>query len=109
MMKNTNESLFSSRTDLALVTGGAGFIGSHVVDRLMSRGAAVKVIDNLSAGNISNLSAHKHNKKFHFINKDLNNYESLKTFLKDVKIVFHIAADPEVRTGFEHPEISYRE
>src|SRR5437867_1762387 len=108
-MKHVNESLSPQQIDLALVTGGAGFIGSHVVDKLISNDTEVKVLDNLSAGNISNLSGCKANKKFHFINKDLNDNESLTDTLKDVKMVFHIAADPEVRTGFEHPEISYRE
>ncbi|OLB91172.1 MAG: UDP-glucose 4-epimerase [Thaumarchaeota archaeon 13_1_40CM_38_12] len=95
--------------DLTLVTGGAGFIGSHVVDKLIASGAEVKVLDNLSAGSMSNLSSCKDNKRFNFINKDLNDNEGLRKALEDVKIVFHIAADPEVRTGFEHPEISYRE
>jgi UDP-glucose 4-epimerase len=109
IMKNASESVSSSDMNLALVTGGAGFIGSHVVDRLMSDDIEVRVFDNLSVGSISNLYAHKDNKKFCFINKDLADNDSLKVALKDVKIVFHIAADPEVRTGFEHPEISYRE
>lgn len=109
VMKYTDESPSYLNKGLTLVTGGAGFIGSHVVDRLVHYGTEVRVFDNLSAGNISNLSAHKDNKKFHFIKKDLNDTESLSESLKDVKVVFHIAADPEVRTGFEHPEISYRE
>lgn len=100
---------FLQNVGTVLVTGGAGFIGSHVVDRLMSTGTKVRVFDNLSAGNISNLSSHEGNEKFHFINKDLNDSESLKESLKDVKVIFHMAADPEVRNGFEHPEISYRE
>ena len=75
-MKHVNESLSPQQIDLALVTGGAGFIGSHVVDKLISNDTEVKVLDNLSAGNISNLSGCKANKKFHFINKDLNDNES---------------------------------
>jgi UDP-glucose 4-epimerase len=109
MMKYASESTSPSDMNLALVTGGAGFIGSHVVDRLISNYVDVRVLDNLSAGNILNLSAHKENKKFCFINKDLSDSDTLKETLKDIKIVFHIAADPEVRTGFDHPEISYRE
>ncbi len=92
-----------------LITGGAGFIGSHIVDRLMAGDAEIKILDNLSAGDISNLSAHKNNKNFHFIKKDLADDSDLKESIKNVKTVFHIAADPEVRTGFEHPDISYRE
>src|SRR5690349_1253435 len=107
-MKYVNESSLSNM-DLTIVTGGAGFIGSHIVDRLVLNGTEVIALDNLSAGNISNLSTHKDNKKLHFINKDLNDNESLHDSLKDVKTIFHIAADPEVRTGFKQPEVSYRE
>jgi len=108
-LKHSNEEGFSSQLGVALVTGGAGFIGSHVVDKLIENRIEIKVLDNLSAGSLLNLSAHKNNKNFHFIKKDLNYYESLKETLKDVKTVFHFAADPEVKTGFEHPQISYRE
>ena len=108
-MQYADKSLSSSSIGLTLVTGGAGFIGSHVVDRLISNGVEIRVLDNLSAGNLLNLSAHKNNKNFHFIKKDLNDPESLKEHLIGVKTVFHIAADPEVRTGFEHPQVSYRE
>jgi len=108
-MKYAHESSSSPQVGLTLVTGGAGFIGSHVVDRLIADGVEVRVLDNLSAGNLLNLSTHKNNKNFHFIKKDLNDSESVKEALNDVQTVFHIAADPEVRTGFEHPQISYRE
>ena len=108
-MKHTKEDLFVTQLGTTLVTGGAGFIGSHVVDRLIRNGIQVKVLDNLSAGSLLNLSAQKNNKNFHFAKKDLNDSESTKETLKDVKTVFHIAADPEVRTGFKQPEISYRE
>ena len=109
VLEHTGKSLSYLSKGMTLVTGGAGFIGSHVVDRLVHYGTEVRVFDNLSAGNISNLSAHNDNKKFHFIKKDLNGAESLSEPLKDVKTVFHIAAYPEVRTGFEHPEKSYQE
>ena len=94
---------------VTLVTGGAGFIGSHLVDRLISNDLEVKVIDNLSNGKLDNLKKSKENKKFHFENKDLNDFSSLKDSLQDVKFVFHMAANPEVRIGYKNPEISYRE
>ena len=56
------QAFFRDRT--VAVTGGSGFIGSHVVDRLIEDGIKVKVLDNLSAGNLLNLSAHKNNKNF---------------------------------------------
>jgi len=93
----------------SLVTGGAGFIGSHLVERLISIGAETKVVDNLSAGKLSNLSFCKENKKFSFEKIDLNDPNDLKKSLENVKTLFHFAADPEVRTGFDHPEKSFRE
>ncbi len=92
-----------------LVTGGAGFIGSHIVDKLTDSGIEVKALDNLATGKISNLSKSKDKKTFTFIKEDLNNTQEINRSLKDVKIVFHMAADPEVRTGFEDPGSSYRE
>ena len=54
-----------------LVTGGAGFIGSHLVDSLMSSGSKVCVVDNLSAGNLANLKQWRNNQDFSFLNIDL--------------------------------------
>ena len=92
-----------------LVTGGAGFIGSHIVDKLTDDGIEVKALDNLATGKISNLSKSKDKKTFSFIKEDLNNTQEINRSLKDIKVVFHMAADPEVRTGFEDPGSSYRE
>ncbi|MGI0023409.1 MAG: NAD-dependent epimerase/dehydratase family protein, partial [Nitrososphaeraceae archaeon] len=69
-MKRSKEDLFPSQLGITLVTGGAGFIGSHVVDKLIGNGANVTVLDNLSAGSMLNLSAHKNNKNFHFTKKN---------------------------------------
>lgn len=91
----------------SLVTGGAGFIGSHLVDRLIQEGNQVKVVDNLSSGDLSNLTNSKN--KFQFIKKDLKDFGKTEDFMKDVKTVFHLAANPEVRTGFQNPEISFNE
>jgi len=91
-----------------MVTGGAGFIGSHVVDRLVSNKLNVKILDNLSAGNLSNLK--KINLiKNQFIKKDLNDLSDIQEIMSDVKTVFHMAADPEVSIGFKNPEILYKE
>lgn len=92
-----------------LVTGGAGFIGSHLVEKLILFGVKTKVVDNLSAGMLSNLFSCKENDKFSFKKMDLNDSKDFKKSLENVKTVFHLAADPEVRTGFEHPEKSFRE
>ena len=92
-----------------LVTGGAGFMGSHLVDKLIANDLHVKVLDNLSSGTKLNLENSFHKKNFRFFKKDLKNSSSLKNILSDVNLIFHLAADPEVRTGFTKPEISFRE
>jgi len=92
-----------------LVTGGAGFIGSHIVDKLVSKDLEVRVLDNLSNGDLVNLKKSKEKKNFQFEKKDLTNFGTLQQSLKDVKTIFHLAANPEVRIGFKNPEISYRE
>ena len=75
-----------------LVTGGASFIGSHLVDKLVSLGANVTLVDDLSSGNLENLLAVKNS--FKFIKKDLEyikKYEMREIF-SDQNIVFHLAA-----------------
>ncbi len=76
----------------ALVTGGAGFIGSHLVDRLLQEDCNVTVIDDLSSGSKRNLTQHACNKKLHFQKIDVRNPVKLKQALKDVERVFHEAA-----------------
>lgn len=76
----------------ALVTGGAGFIGSHLVDRLLKEDCRVTVIDDLSSGSKRNLAQHDRNKKLHFQKIDVRNPAKLKQALKDIERVFHEAA-----------------
>ena len=92
-----------------VVTGGAGFIGSHLAEHLVLKNFDVKVVDNLSSGNLANLNSIIGKKNFTFIKKDLKESDGLSNLLKDVKDVFHIAAYPEVRTGYDHPELCYQE
>ena len=83
----------------AFVTGGAGFIGSHLVDKLMSRGDSVTVYDNLSSGNKQFLESHINNKNFRLIEADLLDIDNIKKEIKNHDTVFHIAANPFVRLG----------
>ncbi|MCD6275305.1 MAG: NAD-dependent epimerase/dehydratase family protein [Thermoplasmata archaeon] len=82
-----------------LVTGGAGFIGSHIVDRLISSGNEVIVYDNLSSGKLEFLEHHMRNENFKFVKDDLLNFEALKREMKDVNLVYHVAANPDVKIG----------
>jgi UDP-glucose 4-epimerase len=92
-----------------LVTGAAGFIGSHIVDKLVNDDVSVVSLDNLSTGKMSNLKNCENKKNHEFIKADLSDSEKIKKSLKDIKNVFHFAADPEVRTGYNDPTSTYRE
>lgn len=83
----------------AIVTGGAGFIGSHLVDFLISLGVEVSIIDNLSTGKKENL-----NPKAIFFNADVCNLEDIKPLFKNVDVVFHLAAAPSVQYSIENPK-----
>lgn len=82
-----------------IVTGGAGFIGSHLIDRMLLRGDEVVVIDNLSSGKMDFLKDHVENPDFKFIRLDLLDLEELKKYVLDADAVFHLAANPDVRLG----------
>lgn len=82
-----------------VVTGGAGFIGSHIVERLIKEGYEVAVIDNLSSGSLDNLENVRNVPTFSFLKEDLRKLENIEDFFKDSITVFHLAANPEVRLG----------
>ena len=88
----------------ALVTGGAGFIGSHIVDELLARGIETYVIDNLSTGSTENLAQHKDNHMLHLIVGDAVETEML---LRDtsIDVVFHEAAIASVPKSVSHPTL----
>jgi UDP-glucose 4-epimerase len=75
-----------------IVTGGAGYMGSHLVDALIAAGHEVAVIDDLSAGTRDNLIQHDANKRFRFVLGDVRDYELLRAEFDGVAIVFHLAA-----------------
>jgi len=88
-----------------VVTGGAGFIGSYLVDRLLSPGNDVTVIDNLSSGRMGFIEHHLKDPTFKFINLDLLDLEKLKKAIQGADIIYHLAANPDVRLGAENTRI----
>jgi len=76
-----------------LVTGGASFIGSHLVDAFVERGAKVRVVDDLSSGKMENIRAHVETGRIEFVREDLRNPGAADRAVKDASIVFHLAAD----------------
>jgi len=93
--------MFNSRT---LVTGGAGFIGSNLVDSLINQGSKVTVIDNLSTGNLQNLKKHIDNGSVEFIQGDLMVPETLTDLKKNFDIIFHLAALADIVPSVSNPK-----
>jgi len=90
-----------------LVTGGAGFIGSHLVDRLVAEGFNVRVVDNFSSGRTENIQ--HHGDRVEVLNIDLKNTNRTVEAVKGVSAVFHFAANPEVRVSTTNPDIHFNE
>jgi len=88
-----------------LVTGGAGFIGSHIIDKLLKRGDEVVVYDNMSTGLNSFIKPHLDNPNFKFIKGDILNQKELNKAMKGVGFVFHMAAHADVRSGFHDHKV----
>lgn len=87
----------------ALVIGGAGFIGSNIVDRLMEEGAQVRVLDDLSNGDRANLSKWEDSDRYSFIHGDMRDRDSVKSSLKDTNMVFLQAAKVSIPFSVENP------
>lgn len=91
------------------VTGGAGFVGSHLVDRLMAEDYQVVVFDNLSSGRMEFIEQHLVRDSFRFIEADLLDLDKVKKAIADCDIVFHLAANPEARLGIENTELDLKQ
>lgn len=93
-----------------LVTGGAGFIGSHLNDALIDRGHIVTVVDNLVLGKMVNISHLLSNPNFHFFEEDLNDFSSLRNIfqLGHFDMVYHLAANSDIQKGVKDPLIDYK-
>lgn len=90
-----------SKKDLCVVTGGAGFIGSHVVNGLLSKGCRVRVFDNLSTGSLDNLKGMKGPLEFH--KGDLRKTADIRKAVKGANYVFHLGANRAVLRSVDDP------
>lgn len=90
--------MLEGKNNKVIVTGGAGFIGSHLTDALLEQGYDVIIIDNLIAGRKENI-----NPRASFYQYDIRNFDQISPLFKDVSIVFHCAALPRVQPSIEDP------
>ena len=86
-----------------LVTGGAGFIGSHIVERLLAEGNFVRVLDNFSSGKEDNIRSALKNKNFDLVRGDIKNYDVCERSTKAIDCVFHQAALRSVPKSMNDP------
>jgi len=93
----------------ALVTGGAGFIGSHLVEALISKGYKVLVLDNLKEGRLENLRSCLSKGSLEFVKADLLDERKVLEAVKGKEVVWHLAANPEVRSSAVDPRAHFRE
>lgn len=90
-----------------LVTGGAGFIGSYLVDCLMKTGNNITVFDNLSSGKIEFIEKHLGNPDFTLIKGDLLDNREIEIASRDIDFVFHVAANPDVKLGASDTKVHF--
>lgn len=95
----------------ALVTGGAGFIGTHLVERLLNDGYEVIVVDNFTLGKQENTDKFLNNDKYKFYNIDISDNDKFCDELKDEKIdiIYHLAANSDIQKGSKNPEVDYKD
>ena len=93
-----------SRKKIVLITGGAGFIGSHAVDLFLKKGYEVRCIDNLSGGSTKNIEHLKRNKFFKLEIADLLNLAKFKNFIKESQYIVHFAGVGDIVPSIEKPK-----
>jgi UDP-glucose 4-epimerase len=93
----------------ALITGGAGFIGSHLTERLLKEGHNVTILDNFSSGSLENIKPFIDDSSLTIVKEDLKEPSKLNQIVKRCKIIFHLAANPEVRIGETDPKVHLEE
>jgi len=99
---------YQNKLERYFVTGGAGFIGSHLVDHLIDSGE-VTVYDDLSSGRKKFLQHHLGKSNFHFTQGDLLDVDTLNKAIANHDVVFHLAANPDVRAGIDDTDLDLRQ
>jgi UDP-glucose 4-epimerase len=92
-----------------LITGGAGFIGSYLLERLVSQDVEVTILDNLSSGSKKNVNKSLNKGDTHFMHGDCAQTSDVEGALRDVDTVFHLSANPEVRLERNDPETCFQQ
>jgi UDP-glucose 4-epimerase len=87
-----------------LVLGGAGFIGSHLTERLIQEGASVTVYDNLKTGRTANLAKVRNHPGFRFIEADVSDRKKVEETVPGHEVIFHFCDDSDIRSAAEHPD-----
>ena len=90
-----------------LITGGAGFIGSHLCDKYTKEGHTVLCLDNFMSGNLTNVRHLLDCRNFKLIKGDIRDFESLEKITRDVDIIFHLAAQIHVDRSYVEPRLTY--
>ena len=91
-----------------LLTGGAGFIGSHLLDALLAEGHEVLVLDNLSTGRPENFAHHAKDPRFRFVHADITELDTIRPFFDGIDRVFHLAALVDIVPSIVNPVAYYR-
>jgi len=101
----------AARNRVVLVTGAAGFIGSHLTDRLLELGNKVVGIDNFSRGTRGNLKRSQSHPSFHFFERDLSNLDSLREIVSSFEIdtVWHMVANSDIGAGVADPNVDLKD
>jgi len=95
-------------TGMDLVTGGAGFIGSHLVDRLIAEGRTVRVLDSFVVGRRANLTQHVGNSNLEIIEADVANFQAVDAACAGAERVFHLAARADIVPSIQEPGAYFR-
>ncbi len=90
------------------VTGGAGFIGSYVVDRLLAEGETVTAYDNLTSGRRANVAHHLGDPRFRLVEADLLDETSLRAAMSGHDVVWHLGANTDIRHGAQRPDVDLK-